>query len=188
VLLKITHFPYVTGIWVDEELNALGNRWQSRSLLQKRKQAANHKRTTSQLLRKPVIGSRSGTLAPKTPDSGGRIPSAGIREKDSKAPVTEARTGLNPEIEQLRALIEQLMTKFEADSKQSRIESVANAHATRVLSTHVQALTEKIEAQPTVGRRQRIGVEAKQVCRQRRCYENQNDSIMSTREGGGERL
>lgn len=91
--------------------------------------------------------SRSGTQAPRTPISGGQIPSAGTTEQQSESPIKKAYRERNSEIEQLRALIKQLTTIVEANSKESRADSAAHANATRELSTHVQALDEKIEAQ-----------------------------------------
>lgn len=147
VLLKITHSPYIAGIWIYEELNALSNRWQSTSRLQRRRQTAHHKLSTSRRLRRPAAGSGVGTPAPKTPVSGRRIPSAGFLEQESEAAASEAPIGPNSGIEQLRASIERFMTKVEADNQQSSAASAANAQATRALSTHLQALIERIETQ-----------------------------------------
>lgn len=147
VLLKLTRFPYIAGIWVYEELKALGNRWQPTPRLQKHRNLANHKRITSGRLRRPVNGSRSGTPAPRTPVNGGQLPSADITEQESEAPFREARTGRNLEIERLRSLIKKFMIVVEADGKQSKSAPAAYDNATRELSTYVQALTEKIEAE-----------------------------------------
>jgi len=147
VLLKLTHFPYIAGIWVYEELKALGNRWQPTHRLQKHRNIANHKRITSGRLRRPVNGSRSGTPAPRTPVNGGRIPIADVTEQETEAPVRGSHTGRNPEIERFRSLIKKFMIVVEADGKQSTRATAAYGNATRELSTHVQALTEKIEAE-----------------------------------------
>lgn len=72
------------------------------------------------------------------------MPSTSNTKQDLAAPVREGHTERNPEIEQLQALIKQFMIIVEADSKQSRKDSATNANATRELSTHVQALSEKI--------------------------------------------
>ncbi|KAK3174308.1 hypothetical protein OEA41_001552 [Lepraria neglecta] len=84
VLLKVTHFPYIAGIWIYEELNAVMNRWQTSSRSQKRLNFANTIQNTSRPLQRPNLRSRSELSVPKTPVSGGR-PGQGISEGDIAA-------------------------------------------------------------------------------------------------------
>lgn len=72
VLLKITHAPYVAGIWVYEELYALSSKWQSSKKPQQHMHYAKRDIHTHPPASKPTPRRKSVASVPKTPGSAKR--------------------------------------------------------------------------------------------------------------------
>ena len=103
VLLKVTHFPYIVGIWVYEEFNGLLNRWQNASMSQKRLDYAGNSRGAPRSLRRPNLRNHSEASIPKTPVSGGRT-GLGLHEAEMTAllrRIDERMATLEQKVDQL---------------------------------------------------------------------------------------